>query len=182
VVGFFPWVAGAQTLGVSDTPARPAILGSLEQGKYSNHVIGFEIQLDPTCAFTNESRAITFSTELPQRLSVAIRCGMGNLILVSSYPLHADEEANLLACCASPSLQGVIDGGGFKKHGGWQSQKIAGTDVLVQELIRHGESGFYYAFMVARRYVSITAIGPKANRSELSKAAATLRIEPTLNP
>jgi hypothetical protein len=71
---------------------------------------------------------------------------------------------------------------GNKKRGGWQKQTAGGTEVLVQELIRHGdlahELGFYYAFMIGRRYVSILAVGPEANRKELRQAAATLRIEP----
>jgi hypothetical protein len=160
---------------------RPAIIGNLEQGKYSNPVIGFEIQLDQTCAFADESSAITWSTEYPQRLSLWIRCGRGNLVFVSSFPLHAEEDADL-AASADPSLQGVIDGGGFKKRGGWQSQKIGGIDLLLQELTRHGDSGeqlgFNYAFLVGRRYVNILALGPKANRTELSKIVATLKIEP----
>ena len=165
---------------MADTPSRPAILGSLEKGKYLNHVIGFELQLDPACTFADESRAITRSTQLPQRLSLALRCG-DNLLVLSSFPLHADEQVNLRRD-AEPSLQGVMDGGGFKKHGGWQNQSVGGADVLVQELVRRGDSGqelgFYHAFMIGRRYVSVFAVGPEASRRELSQTAATLRIEP----
>jgi tetratricopeptide (TPR) repeat protein len=172
---------GVRSPGVSGTATRPPILGSLEQGKYSNPVIGFQIQLDSTCAIADESRAIASSTELPERLSLGIGCGRGNSLIFSSFPLHEDEEANLSACCWTASLDGVIDGGHFKRHGGLQSQKIAGSDVLVQELIRHGamgkQLGFYYAFLVGRRYVGILALGPEENRAELSKMAATLKIE-----
>jgi hypothetical protein len=172
----------AQSPTGSDTQARPTILGSLEKGKYSNHVIGFEVQLDPVCTFADESRAIAWSTQLPQRLSLALRCG-DNLVVLSSFPLHADEQVNLRRDAQS-SLQGAMDGGGFKKRGRWQNQTVGGTEVLVQELIRHGDSGqelgFYHAFMIGRRYVSILAVGPEANQRELSQAAATLRI--ALNP
>jgi hypothetical protein len=75
-------------------PTRPAILGSLHKGKYINHVIGFELQLDPACTFDDESLAIASSTQFPQRLSLALRCG-DNLVLLSSFPLHADEKVDL---------------------------------------------------------------------------------------
>jgi hypothetical protein len=179
-----PYALGVQSVAVSDTPARPAILGNLEHGKYSNHVIGFEIQLDPTCAFADESRAIARATQLPQRLSLAIECG-DNLIVLSSFPFYPDEEVNLRRD-AGVSLQGAVDGGGFKKRGGWQSLKTGGIDVLVQELARHGKSGnevgFYHAFVIGRRYVSILAIGPEANRARLTNAAATLAVEQNQAP
>jgi hypothetical protein len=143
-------------------------------------VIGFELQLDPVCTFADEARAIAWSTQLPQRLSLALRCNE-NLIVLSSFPLHADEQVNLKRD-ATISLQGTINGGGFKKRGGWQNQTAGGTEVLMQELIPHGDAGqevgFYHAFMVGRRYVSILAVGPEANQRELSQAAATLRIGP----
>ena len=175
-----PCAARAQSPAAADTPGRPAILGSLEKGKYLNHVIGFELQLDPACTFADEPRAIAFSTQLPQRLSLLLRCG-DNLVFLGSFPLHADEQVNLRRD-AQPSLQGAMDGGGFKKRGGWQKEAANGTEVLVQELVRRGDSGqelgFYYAFMIGRRYVSILAVGPEASRRELSQATATLRIEP----
>ena len=174
-----PCTVRAQSPAGADTPDRPAIFGSLAKGKYINHVIGFELQLDPACTFADESRAIARSTQLPQRLSLAFRCS-DNLVVLSSFPLHADEQVNLRRD-AQPSLQGVMDGGGFKKRGGWQNRDAGGTKVLVQELFRHGDSGqelgFYHAFMIGRRYVSIFAVGPEANRRDLSQAAATLRIE-----
>ena len=75
-----------------------------------------------------------------------------------------------------------MSGGGFKKLGRWQDQRAEATEMLVQELTRHGNSGkelgFYYAFMIRRRYVSILAIGPEANKAELSQVAAKLKIEP----
>jgi hypothetical protein len=76
-----------------------------------------------------------------------------------------------------------MDGGGCKKQGGWQNRTVNGTEVLVQELSRHNdldqEIGFYHAFMIGRRYVSILTIGPEANKAELSQAIAKLRITPT---
>jgi hypothetical protein len=175
-----PCVTSAQS-PASDAATRPAILGSLEKGKYSNPIIGFEFQLDPACTFADEARAIEWSTQLPQRLSLAFRCG-DELFLLSSFPVHADETINLKRD-AQVSLQGAMDGGDFKKHGGWQNRSVSGTEVLVQELSRHGalgqELGFYYAFMIGRRYVSILTIGPEANKAELSQASAKLRIKPT---
>jgi hypothetical protein len=165
---------------VSDTTTRPAILGSLENGKYSNPLIGFELQLNPVCSYADEARAISWSTQLPQRLSLPLRCG-NNLVLFSSFPLHSDETINL-SRDAESSLQGVLDGGGFKKRGRWQNQTVGGIKVLVQELSRHGESGqehgFYNAFMIGRRYVSLLAVGPETNKEEVRQAAATLRIVP----
>jgi hypothetical protein len=175
-----PYAVRAQSPAVADTPSRPAILGSLEKGKYLNHFIGFELQLNPACTFADEDRAIGWSTQFPQRLSLSLRCG-DNLFVLSSFPLHADEQVNLRRD-AQPSLEGAMDGGGFKKRGGWHNQAASGSEVLVQELVRQGDSGqelgFYYAFMIGRRYVSILAVGPGANRRELSQATATLRIEP----
>jgi hypothetical protein len=171
-----------QSPTASDKAARPAILGNLEKGKYSNPMIGFELQLDPACTFADEARAIAWSTQFRQRLSLPISCG-DNLILLSSFPLHADEKVDLKRD-AQVSLQGAMDGGGFKKRGRWQSHTEGGTEKLMQELVRHGDSGqelgFYVAFMIGRRYVSILAIGAEANKAELSQAAATLRIEPQL--
>ncbi len=165
----------------SDAPTRPSILGSLEKGKYSNPIIGFELQLDPACTFADEARAIEWSTQMPQRLSLSLRCG-DNLFVLSSFPAHADEKFDLERD-AQASLQGAMDGGGFKKHGGWQNRSVSGTGVLVQELSRHGargqELGFYHAFMIGRRYVSILTIGPERNKGELSQATAKLRITPT---
>lgn len=91
-------------------PRRPAILGSLDNAKYINHVIGFELQLDPACTFDDESLAIASSTQFPQRLSLALRCG-DNLVLLSSFPLHADEQVDL-ARDAQPSLEGAMASGG----------------------------------------------------------------------
>jgi hypothetical protein len=174
-----PCLIRGQSPARPDAPTRPAILGGLDKGKYVNHVIGFELQLDPACTFANESQAIAWSTQLPQRLNLSLRCG-DNLVVLSSFPLHADEQVNLRRD-AQPSLQGVMDSRGFKKHGGWQNQSGGGVELLVQELVRRGDSGkevgFYNAFMIGRRYVSIFAVGPEANRRELSQAAATLRIE-----
>src|SRR4029077_20204291 len=75
----------------SDTATRPAILGSLQKGKYSNPIIGFDLQLDPACTFADEARAIAWSAQFSQRLSLALRCG-DNLFLLSSFPVHADEK------------------------------------------------------------------------------------------
>ena len=179
-----PCSVRAQSPPGPDAPTRPAILGTLESGKYSNPMIGFELQLDSACSFADEARAITWSTHFPQRLNLALRCG-NNLVLLSSYPLHADEQVNL-GKDAQVSLQGAVDGGGFKKRGHWQKQTAGATDLLMQELSRHGESGqelgYYYAFMIGRRYVSILTIGPEANKAELSQTAAALRIEPKTAP
>ena len=174
-----PCAAKAQS-PASGTATRPAILGSLEKGKYSNPIIGFEFQLDPACTFADEARAIAWSTQFSQRLSLTLRCG-DNLFLLSSFPVHADEKINLERD-AQVSLQGAMDGGGFKKHGGWENRTVSGTEVLLQELGRHGDSGqelgFYHAFMIGRRYVSILTIGRESNRAELSEAIAKLRIKP----
>jgi hypothetical protein len=181
-VCFFACAAGAQSPGVSGTSTRPpipAIVGSLEQGKYSNPVIGFEIQLDPTCAFDDKS----LGGASPTQLGLSIPCGTGSMVILMSFQL--DEGANLKADCASPSLKSTISALDFKKSGDWQSQRIAGTDVQIQELRRHGNPGnrlaFYNAFMVGRNCVSIIALGPEANRTELSKIAATLKIDPSLS-
>ena len=175
-----PCAARAQS-PASDKATRPAILGSLEKGEYSNPLIGFELQLDPACTVADEPRAVAWSTQFSQRLSLKLRCG-DNLFLLSSYPIHADEKIDLKAD-ARVSLQGAMDGGGFKKHGGWQNRTVGGAEVLVQELSRHGDSGqeigFYHAFMIGRRYVSILTIGPEANKAELGQTTSKLRIKPT---
>jgi hypothetical protein len=175
-----PCAAIAQS-PASDTATRAAILGSLNVGKYSNPMIGFELQADPACTFVDEAQANAWSTQFSQRLSLGIRCG-DNLFLLSSFPVHADEKINLKRD-AQISLQGAVDGGGFKKNGGWQKRTVSGTEVLVQELSRQGDSGreigFYHAFMIGRRYVSILAIGPEANKAEISQVTVKLRIKPT---
>jgi len=175
-----PCAARAQS-SASDTATRPAILGSLEKGEYSNPVIGFELQLDPACTVADEARAIAWSTQFSQRLSLKLRC-RDNLFLLMSYPIHADEKIDLKAD-AQVSLQGAMDSGGFKKHGGWQNRTVSATQILVQELSRHGDSGqeigFYHAFTIGRRYVSILTIGPEANKAELGQTTSKLRIKPT---
>ena len=175
-----PCALEAQSVTAPETATRPAILGRLEKGEYSNPMIGFELRLDAACTFEDEARSVAWSTQFPQRLNLALRCG-DNSFLLSSLPLHADEKVNLKRD-AQVSLQGAMDGGGFKKRGGWQNHTTGETEVLVQELIRHGDSGqevgFYHAFMVGRRYVSILAIGPETNKAALSQTAAKLRIEP----
>jgi hypothetical protein len=177
---FVACVATAQS-PASDTATRPAILGNLEKGKYSNPIIGFELQLDPACTFVDEARAITWSTQFSQRLNLALRCG-DNLFLLSSFPVHADEKINLKRD-AQISLQGAMDGGGFKKQGALLIRTVSGTEVLVQGLSRHGSSGqelgFYHAFMIGRRYVSILTIGSETNKAVLSNFITKLIINPT---
>jgi hypothetical protein len=170
----------AQSPTLSDLSKRPAILGSLENGKYSNQVIGFEVQLDPICTFADEARAIARANQFPQRLSLRISCG-DNTVMLSSFPLHADEEA-VLRIQAEPSLQGALDALGFKKLGDWQKVTTDRTEVLVQKLTGHSDSGetllgFYRAFYVGRRYVSILAIGPKKNESQLNQVGVALKID-----
>jgi len=173
-----PCAAKAQS-PTSETATRAAILGSLKEGKYSNPMIGFELQVDPACTFVDEAQANAWSTQYSRRLSLGLRCG-DNLFLLSSLPLHADEKINLKRD-AQVSMEGGMAGGGFKKDGGWQKRRVSGTEVLVQELSRQGESGrelsFYYAFMIGRRYVSIMSIGPEANKAELSQVTAKLTIK-----
>jgi hypothetical protein len=171
----------AQSSAEADANSRPAILGTLDGGKYSNRVIGFEIQLEPVCAVTNEARAIERAHQLPQRLSLTIRCGDDTVIL-GSFPLYPDEQADLRTE-AAPSLAGTIDSLGFKKRGGWQRMTTTnGTEVLVQELAGRSDSnevalGFYRALLIGRRYVSILAIGPKEHRQQLSQIGSKLTIE-----
>ncbi len=173
-----PCAAKAQS-PTSDTATRAEILGTLKDGKYSNPMIGFELQVDPACTFVDEAQANAWSTQYSRRLSLGLRCG-DNLFLLSSLPLHADEKINLKRD-AQVSMEGGMAGGGFKKDGGWQKRRLSGTEVLVQELSRQGESGrelgFYYAFMIGRRYVSIMSIGPEANKAELSQVTAKLTIK-----
>jgi hypothetical protein len=177
-----PAVLKAQSpSGSSKSATRPAILGTLDKGKYSNPTIGFELPLDAACTLADEAGAIAWSTNFPQRLNVAVRCG-DTVILLNSFPLHADETLDLRRD-ARVSVEGAMDGGGFKRRGSLQSHITGGTEMLVQELTRRGhkgqELGFYNAFMVGRRYVSIFAIGPKRNEPALRQAAEKLSIEPT---
>ena len=115
-----PCVVGAQSPAPSEVATRPVIIGSLDKGKYSNPMIGFELQLDAPCAFADEDRAIAWSTQFSQRLNLSIRCG-DNLVLLSSLPLHADEKVDLRRD-AQVSLEGAMGGGGFKRRGHWQNQ------------------------------------------------------------
>jgi len=177
-------VLTAQSPTASEVHSRPPILGTLDKGKYSNPMIGFELQLDAACTFVKEDQAIAWSTQFRQRLNLSIVCG-NDLVLLNSFPLHADEKLNLKRD-AEVSLQGAMDGGGFKRHGHWQSHTTGGTEVLIQELVRQGDSGqelgFYHAFMVGRRYVSILAIGPEVDRVPLSQASVNLGIVPRAAP
>ena len=165
----------AQSPIEADANSRPAILGTLDKGTYSNPVIGFEIRLDPVCAIANEARAIERLRQLPQRPSLTIRCGDDTVIL-SSFTLYPDEQADLRTQ-ADPYLAGVIDTLRFRKRGDWQKMTINGTEVLVHEIAGPGELGFYRGFLIGRRYVSILAIGPKEHRPQLSQIGTTLRIE-----
>ena len=170
----------AQSPAEADTNSRPTILGTLDKGAYSNRVIGFEIQLDPVCTITNEARAIERANQFPPRLSLTIRCG-DDMVMLGSFQLFADEQADLRTQ-ADPSLAGAIDGLRFSKRGDWQKMTTNGTEVLVQEIAGPSGSddaalGFYRAFLIGRRYVSILAIGPKGHRPQLSKIGATLRIQ-----
>jgi len=170
----------AQSPAEADANSRPALLGTLDKGTYSNRVIGFEIQLDPVCAITNEARAIERAHQIPPRLSLTIRCG-DDKVMLASFQLFADEKADLITQ-ADPSLAGTIDGLGFRKRGDWQKMTTNGTEVLVQEIVGPSDSddaalGFYRAFLIGRRYVSILSIGPKGHRPQLSQIGATLRVQ-----
>ncbi len=170
----------AQSPDEADANSRPAILGTLDKGTYSNRVIGFEIRLDPVCAIANEARAIERLHQSPQRLSLMIHCG-DDTVMLSSFPLYPDEQADLRTQ-ADPSLAGTVDGLEFSKRGDWQKMTTNGIEMLVQELAGRSDSddaalGFYRAFLIGRRYVSILAIGPKEHRPQLSQIGTPLRIE-----
>lgn len=170
----------AQSPAEADANSRPAILGTLDKGTYSNRVIGFEVRLAPVCAITNEARAIEFAHQFPQRLSLTIHCG-DDTVMLGSFPLYPDEQADLRTQ-ADPSLAGAIDGLRFNKRGHWQKITTNGTKGLVQELAGRSDSdaatlGFYYGFLIGRRYISIVAYGPKEHRPQLSQIGTTLRIE-----
>ncbi len=171
----------AQSPARPDTTTRPPILGTLENGIYSNPTIGFELRLDPECSFADEARAIASSTGVfAQRLSVTLRCS-DRFVILNSYPLHPDEPDDL-AMHAEITLAGAMDGGGFQRRGSWLKQTSGKTQLWTQELTRNGdlgqEVGFYCAFMIGRRFVFILAIGPKANRSKLSQISTALTIAP----
>lgn len=108
----------AQSPAEADANSRPAILGTLDKGTYSNRVIGFEVRLAPVCAITNEARAIEFAHQFPQRLSLTIHCG-DDTVMLGSFPLYPDEQADLRTQ-ADPSLAGAIDGLRFNKRGHWR--------------------------------------------------------------
>jgi len=61
-----------------------------------------------------------------------------------------------------------------QKGRGWQKRTVSGTEVLVTGTQSAGDSGrelgFYYAFMIGRRYVSIMSIGPEANKAEPARS------------
>lgn len=165
----------------SEASIRPAILGTLDKGKYSNTMIGFELQVDPACTLADEDAAIAWSTKLSQRLNLGLRCG-DNAILLNSFPLHADEKLDLKRD-AQMSVEGAMDGGGFKRRGVLHSHTIGKTEIVVQELTGLDQSGqellgFYNAFLVGRRYVPVFAIGPKDNEATLRQAADKLSIKP----
>src|ERR1700751_1907332 len=72
---FSPLLISCAETAQSPTDTRPAILGSLERGKYSNPMIGFKLQMDRACHFVNQARAIAWSKQFSQRPSLALRCG-----------------------------------------------------------------------------------------------------------
>jgi hypothetical protein len=138
-----PCPTSAQS-SASDPTTRPAILGSLEKGKYSNPLIGFELQLDPDCTFADEARAIAWSTQLSQRLSLALRCG-DNPFLLSSFPVHADEKINLKRD-AQASLQGRNGWRRLQKAGGvaepyWEWNRGTGKALATECLYISQELG-----------------------------------------
>jgi hypothetical protein len=104
----------AQSPAEADANNRPAILGTLDKGKYSNRVIGFEIEPDPPFAIANEARAIEWTQQMPQRLNLTIRCG-DDTVTLGSFPLYPDEQADLKTQ-AEPTLKGTIDSLGFKNE------------------------------------------------------------------
>jgi hypothetical protein len=77
-----------------------------------------------------------------------------------------------------------MDGGGFKKRGGWHNEAAGGTEVLVHALVRRGGSGHNNLpstthSWAAEDNVSILAVGPESNRRELGKLPHTKnRIKP----
>jgi len=171
----------AQAPPNSGTPERPPILGTLESGKYSNPMIGFELQLDPQCVFQDEARDSKFSRTFSQRLTLTLSCGPDR-ILLSSLPLHADEHVNLKRD-AQVSLEGTVAGSGFQKRGRWKEQNVGGTKVLVQEVAGTSDAspqaGFYYALMIGRRYLSLLTIGPEADKAQLGELLSKMNLKPT---
>ena len=169
----------AQALPSSEQAGRPPIFGSLEAGKYSNPMIGFELQLDRQCLFQDEARDLEFSRTFSQRLTLTLSCGPDR-ILLSSLPLHADEHVNLKRD-AQVSLDGTVAGGGFQKRGRWKEKTLDGAKVLVQELAATSDAGpqagFYYALMIGRRYLSVLTIGPEADKAQLSEFLSKMHIE-----
>ena len=101
-------VGAVQSATTPEVHSRPPILGTLDKGKYSNPMIGFELQLDAACVFVKEDQAIAWSTQFPQRLNLSIACG-DDILLLSSFPLHADEKLDLKRD-AQVSVEGVMAG------------------------------------------------------------------------
>lgn len=177
----FPAVVkmAAQSLTAPEPAAAlPPILGSLEKGTYSNPVLGFELQVGPGCAFSDEAESVAESRRLPRRLGLNIQCE-NKLLVIISFPLEPDEK---LEGATRPSLAGVEDGGGYKKVGNLKTSNVGGNEVLTQELRRHGEKGeesaFYNAFVVGRGYVVILVEGPKANKPDLQRTLSELQFLP----
>jgi len=170
-------VMKAQSPAESDANSHPAILGTLDKGKYSNHVIGFEIRLDPVCALTNEAAAIERAYQFPERLSLTIGCD-DDTVMLSSFPLYPDEQADLRTQ-ADPSLAGAVDALRFKKRGHWQKMTTGGTEVLVQELTGRSHSdeavlGFYNAFWSAEDMFQFLPLVPRSTNCSSAKSAKHL--------
>jgi len=168
-----------RTAAQTSDSSRPPILGEWKEGRYSNQVLGVELQLSSDCVLANEADSIAFSTQLPQRLGLTIQCGPTTYVLMS-FPLHEDEPSDLKTA-AEPSLAGARDGGEFHGRGGWQKASVGKTPVLFHELSRsvdgNRESAFYFAMLIGRRYFSILANGPESARSSLSQTLNKLKIQ-----
>jgi len=171
-----------RTAAQTSDASRPPILGEWKNGSYSNHVLGVELQLSSDCVLANEADSIAFSTQLPQRLRLAIQCGPA-MYLLTSFPLHDDEPSDLKTA-AEPSLAGAKDGGGYQGRGGWKKASVGKTPVLFHELSRSGhgnrESAFYFAMLIGRRYFAILANGPESAGSSLSQTLNNLKIQTSL--
>jgi hypothetical protein len=89
------------------------------QRKIFKHYDRVRTPTGPACSLADEDAALSWSTKFSQRLNLGLRCG-DNAILLESFPLHADEKLDLKRD-AQVSVEGAMDGGGFKRRGRLQS-------------------------------------------------------------
>ena len=160
------------------SPSKPAILGNLSQGKYSNPVLGIQFELPAGWQIDDPEGSEKFSKQLPSRMHLHFTSG-DDQIFLSATPLEPDEK---LGSVFGISLRGVSDAAGLHTAAKRTKDTWEGHEMLSQKVNRKvqtgTETGVYRGFALKGFYISILDLGPVSTETVREGIIKTLHTLP----